>query len=301
MNIAVIDCNALGYMAHYSTSQMNRSDGTPVGIIWGFFNQLKTIVEQTECAHLVFAWDSHKSERKKLYPQYKEGRAAKREEDPTIFDSFFQFDELYEIILPRLGFVNNFKFSGFEGDDVMAQVCEQYSAEHKITLATNDQDLYQCLGQRVRMYKPTKGQIYTHEDLMLEHNCTPKQWSLVKAIAGCNGDGVKGIERVGEKTAIKYLNDTSGKAWPKINNNESKAIIARNWDLVHLPFDGTPTIDLQWPKMDYQIWKEFCMEYEFDKFLGHATFWRALFDYEPPPGFYPAPTKKPYPGRGKYR
>ena len=46
MNIAVIDCNAIGYMAHYSTSQMNRSDGTPVGIIWGFFNQLKTVCDR---------------------------------------------------------------------------------------------------------------------------------------------------------------------------------------------------------------------------------------------------------------
>ena len=300
MNIGVIDCNAICYMAHYSTSQIHRSDGTPVGIIWGFFNQLKTIVEQTECAHLIFAWDSQESKRKELFPQYKEGRAAKREEDPTIYDSFFQFDELYNDILPRLGFVNNFKFSGFEGDDIMAQACAQYAGEHNITLVSNDQDLYQLLGRRVRMYKPTKGQMYTHMDFRNEFNDLPPiKWAHVKAIGGCSGDGVPGIRGVGVKTCVKYLMED--KHCDKIETHEGKAILDRNWPLVCLPFEGTPKLDISFPKMDYRIWKEFCVEYEFDKFLKQSTFWQSLFNYEPPPGFYPAPVKKHYPGRGRYR
>ena len=291
MNIAVVDANALGYMAHYSTSQMNRSDGTPVGIIWGFFNQLKTIVEQTECVHLVFAWDSQESERKKLFPQYKEGRAAKREEDPTIYDSFFQFDELYNDILPRLGFVNNFKFAGFEGDDLMAQVCDQYAGEHKITLVSNDQDLYQLLGRHVQMYKPTKGEMYTASMFRNEFGgLCPAKWVHVKAIGGCSGDGVPGIRGVGVKTCVKYLMDNTNTA--KIDTPEGKAILKRNWPLVCLPFDGTPSIELSFPKMNYQLWKEFCMEYEFQKFLKQADFWKGLFAYEPPLGYFSAPKQK---------
>lgn len=290
MNIAVIDCNAICYMAHYTTSQMNRSDGTPVGIIWGFFNQLKTIVEQTECAHLVFAWDSQESERKKLYPQYKEGRAEQREEDPAIFDSFFQFDELYEKILPRLGFVNNFKFPGFEGDDIMAQVCVQYAGWHDITLVSNDQDLYQLLGKRVRMYQPAKARMYTHTSFRAEFNgLDPADWVQVKAIGGCAGDGVPGIRGVGVKTCIKYL--MHNKCADKIETPEGLKIARRNWPLVCLPFDGTPDVNLSFPKMSYQEWKEFCMEYQFQKFLSQAMFWRNLFNYEAPKGFYAPPPK----------
>ena len=291
MNIAVIDCNAICYMAHYSTSQMNRSDGTPVGIVWGFFNQLKTIVEQTECAHLVFAWDSQESKRKELFPQYKEARAAKREEDPTIYDSFFQFDELYNTILPRLGFVNNFKFAGFEGDDLMAQVCAQYAGEHKITLVSNDMDLYQLLGSHVRMYKPTKGEMYTSTRFRDEFDgMCPVKWVYVKAIGGCAGDGVPGIRGVGVRTCVKYLMEN--KCLKKIDTPEGHAILKRNWPLVCLPFEGTPRMQLDFPKMNYQAWKEFCMEYEFQKFLKQADFWKGLYAYEPPLGFYSAPKQK---------
>lgn len=300
MNIAVIDCNALCYMAHYTTAQMNRSDGTPVGIVYGFFHQLKTVVEQTECAHLIFAWDSQESKRKELFPQYKESRAAKREEDPTIYDSFFQFDELYDTILPRLGFVNNFKFEGFEGDDIMAKACDQYAGEHYITLVSNDQDLYQLLGRKVRMYKPTKGTMYTSTDFRNEFDgLCPVKWVYVKAIGGCAGDGVPGIHRVGVKTCVKYLMEN--KCRDKIDTPEGHKILNRNWPLVCLPLDGTPKLNISFPKMDYQVWKEFCIEYEFNKFLGQGQFWKALFNYEPPPGFYPAPSKYQYPGRGKYR
>lgn len=291
MNIAVIDCNAICYHSHFTTNGMTRSDGTPTGIIFGFFQQLKTIVEQTSCAHLVFAWDSKDSKRKELFPAYKENRAKNREEDPTIQDSFFQFDELHEDILPRLGFVNNFRVSGFEGDDVMAQICKQYAGEHKITLVASDQDLYQLLGSHVRMYKPTKGEFYSSTDFRNEFDgLCPVKWVYVKAIGGCSGDGVPGIKGVGVKTCVKYLMGPQGHK--KIDTPEGHKIINRNWPLVCLPLDGTPNFEIQFPKMDYQAWKEFCIEYEFERFGQHARFWRDLFDYVPPAGYYAPPTKR---------
>jgi 5'-3' exonuclease len=260
--------------------------------------QIKTIVEQTGCDHLVFAWDSIESKRRNYDSLYKANRQKNKEEDPTLIEAFFQFDELHTTILPRLGFVNNFRIAGYEADDIIAQVCRGKADTSLVTIASNDQDLYQLLGNGVRMYKPTKGVFYTAKDFREEFmGLCPAHWVSVKAIAGCNGDNVKGIRGVGEKTAVKYLMDTSGTPHKKIDTHEAHKIISHNWPLVSLPYEGLQTFEIIFPQMDYQKWKEFCHEYEFTKFLK-GSFWRDLFNYKAPEGFFMPPVKS-YRYRGK--
>lgn len=284
----LLDCNALCYQAHFTMSELAKSDGTPTGIIYGFFAQVKTIVEQCDDAYLVFCWDSNESYRMAMCETYKANREEKRTQDPSIFNAFFQFEDLNKRILPRLGFLNNFLERGFEADDIIASICETY-ADDKIIIASNDQDLYQLLTPNVRMYQPVKGRFYTHKNFEDEFGITPKDWVYVKAIAGCPGDNVIGLKGVGPKTVIKYLTDTTGKKYPNIDNKEARKIISRNWPLVKLPFDGTPEFDLKWPTMDFQKWVEFCHEFEFNSLLkGHmSVFFRDLFNYKPPLEFTP--------------
>lgn len=288
----LLDCNALCYQAHFTMNGLTKSDGTPTGIVYGFWLQVKNIVVNCNDPYLVFCWDSDKSFRMSLYPEYKANRNKKREDDPAIFEAFYQFEELYEKIIPQLGFQNNFRYDGFEADDIIASICNDCrKGSEPITIASNDQDLYQLLWGNVKMYKPSKGIFYTQNSFQNEFGITPPMWVYVKAIAGCHTDNVQGIQGVGEKTVIKYLKDQSGKKYPKIDNKESKKIIKRNWPLVCLPFEGTPHIKLNYPKMDYQKWKEFCHEYEFSKF-AKDSFFRSLFSYETPNSFEFVSTKR---------
>lgn len=289
----LLDCNALCYQAFYTMNGLTKSDGTPTGIVYGFWLQIKNIVTNCNDPYIVFCWDSDKSYRMNLYPEYKSNRDKKREENPEIFEAFYQFEELHKKIIPQLGFVNNYRFEGFEADDIIAQICMQ-NKNDKIIIASNDQDLYQLLVPKtVWMYKPAKGKIYTWNDFLDEYHIEPYMWVYVKAIAGCHTDNVQGIKGVGEKTAIKYLNDVSNKKFPKIDGPDGKAIMKRNWPLVKLPFDGTPHVSLKFPKLDYHNWKEFCNEYELQKFRMD-NFFKGLFNYQTPNAFETTDTKRRY-------
>lgn len=297
MDIVIIDGQAIGYASHFSRIALMRGDGTPTTVVYGFFQQIKTIVEQTGCANLVFTWDTKESKRREIYPEYKKNRVQQKKEDPTLMDAFFQFEELYSTILPRLGFVNNFRTEGYEADDIIASICKNKEDDDRITIVSNDADLYQLLGNGVRMYKPVKAKFYTAKSFQLEFlGLCPCNWVHVKAMAGCPGDNVKGIPRVGIRTAVKYLMDDSGQPHKKLDTYDAHQIVARNWPLVRLPFEGTPKYEIKDVKMDYQVFKEFCEEYEFKRFLTtHGTFWKDLFNGIAPIGFFAAPAK------GKYR
>lgn len=286
----LLDCNAICYQAHYTTRTLTSSDGTPTGIIYGFFQQLRTIVEQVSDAKLVFCWDSRESLRRKRCATYKANRDKKREEDPTIFDSMMQFFELNSVILPMLGFRNNFMVVGYEADDLIAYFCKRYKDED-ITIASNDQDLYQLLRKNVSMYKPSKGVFYTRNDFAKEYDgITPGQWAHLKAIVGCPSDNVIGIRGIGEKTAVKWLSDPNCYV-QKIDCEESQAIIKANYPLVKLPLKGLPDMELCFEKLDYEKWKDFCLKYELKSFLKDR-FWSELFALKAPTGYFAPPVKK---------
>ena len=243
----IIDANALCHKAKHSLGDLTH-ETMHVGVIFGFLSQILRYAKEFETNKFAFVWDSKKSHRLKLFPAYKEARRSK-EKTPEEIEidkaAYEQFDRLYEEILPKLKVKNNFKFDGYEGDDLIASIIKCYPEEEFI-IASGDEDLYQCLSDNVGMIKGKK--LYTKKDFIKEYNIDPAQWSEVKAIAGCDTDGVPGVRGVGEKTAIKYLNDELTphlKGYKSIVSPEGKAIRNRNVPLVKLPFKDCPAIELQ--------------------------------------------------------
>ena len=151
-------------------------------------------------------------------------------------------------VLPKLGFKNNFIQTGMEADDLIAAITQNYDVE--LVIISADQDLYQLLTPTVSMYSSKGKKLTTDKSFTKEYGIKPDKWARVKQIAGCSTDNVKGIEKVGEKTAIKYIKDELGKKTKAYNNIvQGDAIIERNEALVKLPFKGTkiPKIRLPGP------------------------------------------------------
>jgi DNA polymerase I len=286
--ILIIDGNATAHRAKHTTGTM-KYGGEYTGTIYGFFTQLFTMLKKYRPDLIAFAWDSKTSLRKKIYPEYKAKRAqAKKQKsaDEIVFDQacYEQFYEIQEEILPAIGIVNNFKASGYEGDDIIASICK-HNAGHKI-IATSDNDMFQLLSDEVSIYDLRNKTDFTAKDFMQVYHISPAQWADVKILAGCDGDGVSGIQGVGIETAIKFIQGLlkpGYKTYTKIISDESAEIKAMNKRLVVLPFKGTPIIKLvpQY-QLDLQKMKSLFMDYGFRSLCDKEKFdeWKILLKGE---------------------
>jgi len=275
----LIDSNYIAHQARFALKNFQYED-IPTGVIFGFLNRVLFLGNKFKTNDIVFYWDSKKSLRKRIYPEYK----AKRHKDLSDEDrralniAFEQFNILKNEILPMIGFVNNITQTGYESDDTIASTVINKLGD--FVVITADEDLFQLLDY-CNIYNPQKDKLYTRETLVLEKFITPEKYWLVKAIAGCNSDNVKGIQGVGEKTVIKYLNNQlnpKSKAYQKIKNDEF--ILERNKELVKLPFEGTREPRIMSNSFNMEMFRDICNTYGLDSFLSDSKLssWDLFFN-----------------------
>jgi DNA polymerase-1 len=264
--ILILDAHYLCYRGKYTTGHLSyREDRT--GVVYAFLRDIATFSEVFMPRAWAFCFDSPTSIRKTIYPEYKAARSKTREQlsqDEILEVAAFrkQVAALRDSYLPRLGFSNVFETEGIEADDIIARLCGKYHKKNQIVVVSADKDLFQCLRPHVSVWNPTTRHMMTMASFMKEYGIKPSQWAEAKAIAGCSSDGVPGIDRVGEKTAIKYIKkllNTSSDAF--LNIRAGKEIIERNRKLVTLPIpNDQPMPVLRTDHFNSQEWVRLCDE-----------------------------------------
>jgi DNA polymerase-1 len=208
MKWVLIDLSCLAYKAMYTVGDLAAED-IPTGVLYGFFEQLYALCESPSIKSnkvLIFT-DSKKSYRRRTFPEYKQKRKQNKtpEELAQIKIMYEQIDKLKNKILPGLG-IPVYKQVGLESDDLLAQASKYFTEKKEETIIiTSDGDLYQCLTPYVNWYDPGRELFMDAKKLKETKGVNPKQWGLVKAMAGCTSDNVPGLPGVGEKTAVKYI------------------------------------------------------------------------------------------------
>src|SRR3990172_1202711 len=158
MVLLIIDSNFICYKSMIAMKGLSW-DEHATGVIFGFLREISSLADKFESPRFVFAWDSRKSFRRNVYPEYKK---RPKIEDPEMEDLFNsgrpQFDEIRLKVLPRLGFKNNFIQVGLEADDIMARIVQEHSGklplEDRICIVSSDEDLYQLLHNTISIYNP---------------------------------------------------------------------------------------------------------------------------------------------------
>ncbi len=167
-----------------------------------------------------------------------------------------------EDYLPDIGYQNIFSLSGYESDDLMATLANHAPHDERVILITGDSDLYQCLRHdSVSLYSPQKKKLLTERWFRATYDIAPAQWALVKAIAGCSSDNVKGIRGVGEATALKYVQGKlpqDSKAYKSIRCSTGCDTVRRNRALVELPFSDCPIPLLVKDAFSRKSWQRVC-------------------------------------------
>lgn len=281
--ILILDCNAMCHMAKFKVGMLSH-EGASTGIIYGFLLKLGSLMEMSPADVLLFVWDSanNKGVRRKLYPEYKASKIVKTEEDKAQDElAYSQFVEIRETVLPAMGFKNIHIADGFEADDLIASaVYGLKDTDTDVMLASSDGDMHQLLNH-CRILSLMDRTVLTKKVFIEKWGFGPEYWSIIKAIAGCSGDNVEGIRGVGEITAAKYLKGELKESSKKYKDIKANWKIAeRNFELVDLPIDGTPAIEVDFNNyFNVRDFAEVCEAYGLKSFMKDSTLtkWEGLF------------------------
>lgn len=288
MNYIIVDSNGLCWIAKYAQKGLSYGD-METGIMFGFLSQIKKIAKDFNTNKFIFSWDSKKSIRRSLYPQYKQHRREKQAErtpQEVIEDNmaFYQFYLLRTKVLPQLGFRNIFIRTGFESDDIIASLVidppEPLQSSKNIVVTTDD-DLLQLLN-RCDIYNPRTHETTTKDKFKEKYGLNPLDWPLVKQLAGCDSDNVEGVPGVGEIKAMQYVKKQMkpGKILGRIVK-EGEAIIKRNAPLVCLPLIGTKPpegFNIVEDTFNVDNFLDVFEKYGFQSFIKDLDVWRRTFN-----------------------
>lgn len=202
----LVDFKGLAYRAKYTKNiQLNYKDVNTT-MVYGILNTILSLAKKFEITKCVLCADTDGvSVRRQEYDGYKDKSNRPVTEQDMKLNTLFseEYNRLFKTF-PHFGFPLNI-LTGYEADDLLAIYCKQHKNDEKIIIITRDEDIYQCLDSNITIYSPDDKVKKTDKWFRNEYNIEPKDWAMVKAIAGCASDNVKGIKGVGEETALKYL------------------------------------------------------------------------------------------------
>lgn len=205
-SLMLVDGMALLFRAFYATAvtgqYMINSKGIPTNGIHGFVKHLFTAVTAFKPTHLAVCWDmGSKTFRTEIFSDYKGNRG----EAPI--ELIPQFDLVKEVVasfdIPNIG------LEGYEADDCIGTVANQTKDFAHVSILTGDQDILQLLDESISVILLKKGfgnyLVHTPQTFFEEKGITPKQMVDLKALMGDPSDNYPGVKGIGEKTALKLL------------------------------------------------------------------------------------------------
>ncbi len=209
----LIDAYALIYRSYYAFIKNPRinSRGENTSAILGFVNTLEDVLRRENPTHIAVGFDPHgPTFRHEAYEQYK----AQREETPEAIR--YAVPIIKEII--KAYRIPIFEMPGYEADDVIGSLAKKAEAAGFTTyMMTPDKDYGQLVSDSTFMYRPRFGGDY--DVIGVSQICqkygieSPCQVIDILGLMGDSSDNIPGCPGVGEKTAIKLIQE-----WGSIEN-----------------------------------------------------------------------------------
>ena len=202
----LLDAYALIYRSYYAFIKNPRinSKGKNTSAIMGFLNTLNEVITKEKPTHIGVAFDHGKTFRNEVFPAYK----AQREETPEDIKASVPIikDILEAYHIPVL------QVDGFEADDVIGTLATQAGSQGVETyMLTPDKDYGQLVADNVYIFRPRHGGGYDKigkNEISDKYGIgSPAQVIDLLALMGDTADNFPGCPGVGEKTAVKLINE----------------------------------------------------------------------------------------------
>ena len=205
--LVVIDGKSVFYRGYYAMPGLSMADGTPTGGVYGFVGLAIELIKKLEPDYVAVAWDKRGTnirKRRELYPEYKAGRK------PAPDDFYQQIPILHEL-LDAFGWPL-YEIDDYEADDIMGAFARQAESRGIETcLITSDLDALQLISPMTKVYAMKNGlrniEEFTAEHFEEKYGIRTEQFLDLKALKGDSSDNLPGVPGIGEKTAVKLLQE----------------------------------------------------------------------------------------------
>lgn len=203
--LMILDGNSLLFRAFYALPPLKTKKGQFTNAVYGFLSMLYKIIDTYSPDYLCVAFDPEKPTfRHEKYKDYK----ANRQKAPN--ELVQQFQLIRDVL--DVHNIKRVEIEGFEADDIsgtFAYAAKDHGAE--VYLVTGDRDYLQLIDENIKVILTKKGITNTVEmDLKAmeeEYGLTPEQFIDLKALMGDSSDNIPGVAGVGEKTALKLMQE----------------------------------------------------------------------------------------------
>ena len=287
--LVIIDGNSLLFRAFYATSYgdvssiMRTKSGIPTNAIFAFANMLSKILQGFQGGESLFVGfdaDGH-TFRKEEFEQYKANRKPAPQELIEQFPISREF-------LDAMG-IKHYEEHGIEADDICGTIAKLGSKlGYEVTVYTSDKDYLQLIDENVTINLIKSGmsnlEVMTPSSMLEKFGFTPKQIIDFKGLRGDSSDNLPGIPGVGDKTAVKLIQEyetldaifeaaKAGKIKGKVGQNivENENLGRECYKLATILTDAALPFgldDLEYQGYDYQSIAEFCQKYELRQYLS---------------------------------
>jgi DNA polymerase-1 len=197
--LLLLDGSSYLYRAYHALPDLRTAAGEPTGALRGFISMLRTLRQQVPADYLACVFDAKgKTFRDDLYAEYKANRAAMPE------DLVAQIAPIH-VAARALGWPV-IEIEGIEADDVIGTLA-RYAAEHglRTIISTGDKDLAQLVDEHTTLVNTMSGETLDVPGVEAKFGVPPTRIVDYLTLVGDSVDNVPGVEKVGPKTAAKWL------------------------------------------------------------------------------------------------
>ena len=204
--LLLVDGNALVHRAYHALPPLTApKTGEIVGAVYGFASMLVRAINDLKPTHTAVAFDRKAPTfRHELFTDYKAQRPA------TPDELINQLGRVREVV--RAFQIPIFEMDGFEADDIIGSLSTQAARQNiQTVILTGDADMMQLVSPLIKVFYPRPGGsfsdaiLYDEAAVKQKYGVEPVLIADLKALKGDTSDNIPGVQGVGEKTALKLV------------------------------------------------------------------------------------------------
>jgi DNA polymerase-1 len=198
-DLVLVDGSSYLYRAFHALPPFANSRGEPTGAVFGVLNMLAKFLKDYDPGRIAVVFDAPgKTFRDELFAEYKAHRP------PMPDDLRAQIQPLFEAVkgmgLPIL------RESGVEADDVIGTLaCSAAKENLSVLISTGDKDMAQLVSPQITLINTMSNTLLDRAGVKNKFDVFPEQIIDYLALVGDSSDNIPGIDKVGPKTAAKWL------------------------------------------------------------------------------------------------